>query len=463
MTINHLLIRLFSLFLLSGILLGQNKKENKIFQSKISKNLINPKNGLIRCASTEYELFLQSKYTNRDTEQQFEKWISHKTDKIKKALKSGKYTNDTLIIPVVVHIIHKDKAIGENENISDERVFSQITVLNQDYLRIINTPGYNNNPIGANVGIEFKLAIVDPKGNPTNGIDRISLKNYIWDTDNVEKILKPKTQWDPNKYFNIWVCEFDDSGDLKNTLGYAQFPSGSKLDGLENLDGIAATDGVILDWRAFGSSNNKTDIYYSGYNKGRTLTHEIGHALGLRHIWGDNSLCTVDATDSKNDYCLDTPAAAAPNYSCITIEDSCPNEPGNDMTENYMDYCNDTCFNTFTLDQKARILAVLKNSPRRASLTTSEVWKTPQKVNIAEGIQLYPNPAINELNIKFSDSNRVATSYKIFNNVGLLIRKDVIDSKTEFQINTSNLISNTYILEVKTNKGTAKFKFIVSR
>lgn len=457
-------IGLLIAFFLFGIVSGQNKQENKLFGSPIPEILKNPENGLIRCASTEYENFLQHKYTNRATEQQFEKWISPQTDKIKKALKTGKYTNDTLIIPVVVHVIHNGTPLGEKENISDERILSQITVLNQDYMRIINTPGYNNNPIGADIGIEFRLAKADPQGNPTNGIDRVSLSGYVWNTNNVEKILKPKTQWDPTKYFNIWVCEFGGSaGDLKGVLGYAQFPSDSKLDGLDNGEEIAATDGVIIDWRAFGTSDKVAGTYFVGYDKGRTLTHEMGHALGLRHIWGDNSLCTVDAKDSFKDYCPDTPASSAPNYSCDTVVDSCPSDPQNDMTENYMDYCKDTCFNTFTLDQKARILTVLANSPRRASLTASDVWKIPEEKNLKGETILYPNPVTDVLNVTFTNSDRVATGYKIFNNIGALIHKDVVNSKSEFQINTSNLTSNIYILEVKTNKGSAKFKFIVRR
>ncbi|MFN7014343.1 MAG: zinc-dependent metalloprotease, partial [Bacteroidia bacterium] len=104
----------------------------------------------------------------------------------------------------------------------------------------------------------------------------------------------------------------------------------------------------------------------NSFDKGRTMTHEVGHFLGLRHIWGeDGTPCVVD------DYCNDTPRAGAPNYGCPAGTNSCPSQPGNDMIENYMDYTDDACMNIFTVDQKARITTVMNNATRRLSLKTS--------------------------------------------------------------------------------------------
>jgi hypothetical protein len=105
----------------------------------------------------------------------------------------------------------------------------------------------------------------------------------------------------------------------------------------------------------------------AGRNKGRTISHEVGHYLGLRHIWGDGNNCTSD------DYCADTPIAFTANQGpCPGVGyDSCPNSLGVDMFENYMDYTNDVCLNVFTQDQKERIRTVLENAPRRVTLATA--------------------------------------------------------------------------------------------
>src|SRR5690606_33494061 len=200
--------------------------------------------------------------------------------------------NEVITIPVVVHVIHSGQSIGVGANISDAQVISQITVLNQDYRRAANSPGYNTDPVGADTEIQFCLAQRDPQGNPTNGINRVNLGNTTWNEYNVQTILKPNTYWDPTKYLNIWVCQF--GGDLNQTLGYAQFPTGTGLPGLGGGSSGSVTDGVIIGYQYFGSSSLAAGSYAPPYDKGRTTTHEVGHWLGLRHIWGDNSSCTVN-------------------------------------------------------------------------------------------------------------------------------------------------------------------------
>ncbi len=457
---------LFLMILLTGSLLHGQEKQ-KLFGKSIDTYSKNPENGIIRCASTEYEQYLENKDGTRPSKKEFEDWLSPKVDKMKRALRSVKTTDELFVIPVVVHVIHTGVPVGSGPNISDQRVESQITVLNQDYQKMFGTLGYNTNPVGANVGIEFRLAQTDPYGHATNGIDRVVKTGYVWNTNNIETILKPQTQWDPNQYFNIWVCEF--GGDLvtpNQILGYAQFPVSSGLPGLAIPPYTANTDGVILDWKAFGSSTYAGGTYFTNYDKGRTLTHEMGHALGLRHIWGDNSSCTVDATDSFKDYCLDTPAAARENYVCnITPPaDSCPSDPGNDMIENYMDYTNDTCMNIFTQDQKARILTVLQNSPRRASLTMSNTWMTPEEMGMLTQVSLYPNPITGDmLTVVFKNPEVQITNYKIFDSVGVLLREQNISQKGGFQVNVAGWGSEVYNMVVSTSIGTKKLRFSIIR
>ncbi|MEP2026820.1 MAG: zinc metalloprotease [Reichenbachiella sp.] len=272
--------------------------------------------------------------------------------------------NETIKIPVIVHIIHNGEEIGEGPNITFEQVKSQIEVLNEDYRKKEYTNGFNINSVGADMEIMFFLAEYSPSGNKLAeaGIDRVNGGRQEWPKgilrNPIETTLKPATFWDPTKYLNIWTVNFGGFTG-RDLLGYAQFPSNSGLAGLNSDGGLAETDGVVIGYKYFGSSQKGDfDYIFSPFNLGRTCTHEIGHWLGLRHIWGDGE-CDVD------DYCYDTPNASEPSYGCLQNKYSCRSY---DMIENYMDYSDDACMNTFTIDQKSRITTVLNNSPRRKNL-----------------------------------------------------------------------------------------------
>lgn len=268
-----------------------------------------------------------------------------------------------LRIPVVVHVIHNGEAVGTGANISYEQVLSQIEVLNEDFRRKPGTNGFNTHPDGVDCEIEFYLAERDPEGKLLEepGVDRFDGGRSSWPKgavlNPIDNLIKPTTIWNPEEYFNIWTVNFGGfSG--RDLLGYAQFPSNSTLEGLNVNGGSPETDGIVVGYKYFGSSEkgNFKDLI-APFDLGRTTTHEVGHWLGLRHIWGDGD-CTVD------DYCDDTPTAGAPNYSCSS-NISCASA---DMIENYMDYTEDPCMNIFTLEQKERMHTVLANSPRRKEL-----------------------------------------------------------------------------------------------
>lgn len=364
------------MFTLGLINLGvaQEKHKNIHVYGNKTENL--SPSGHIRCATNEHEEYLRSLDPKRMTVEQFENWLTPLIEKQKQAEANKSESGGIIYIPVVVHVIHDGDAYGTNENISDEQVQSQITVMNQDFRRMLGTPGYNTNPIGADTQIEFVLAKVDPNGNPTNGINRVNLcrANYNAGSSSATSALvnsqvKPQTQWDPTLYMNMWSVNWDGSG----LLGYAQFPE-SSLGGLSTAAQSANTDGVVSAYSTFGSRTIYPAGTYSGtqYDKGRTMTHEVGHYLGLRHIWGDDACPAGGGNVATNeDFVADTPAASAANYGCPAGTNSCPAIAGNDMIENYMDYTDDSCMNIFTSGQKTRITTVMNNSPRRLSLKTS--------------------------------------------------------------------------------------------
>lgn len=444
-------IAFFTAFFLVSFV-SANAQERVLFGKEIDPTYINPHTGMIQCISHQYAEYL------RELIPQDDETVVRENHK----LSGSEDTNEVYVIPVVVHVIHSGQNVGVGKNISDARVLSQIAVLNEDYRKIAGTNGDGSNPLGVDTEIEFCLAQTDPNGNPTNGINRVNL-DMTWHYLNVEGTLKPQTQWDPTQYFNIWVCEFgyhsNSNYDLEGVLGYAQFPSNSGLGGLNNNMGQASTDGVIIDWRCFGSFTQAPGTYFTGYTGGRTTTHEIGHAFGLFHIWGDNSSCTVDTTDSWQDYCPDTPPHQTANYSCPPGKMSCSSL---DMTENYMDYGTDSCLNTFTSNQTTRMRTVLQVATRRATLKTSTVCSPPASTDkFSLGmISLYPNPANDVLNLFVPDNYELSGNVIIYNTVGQVIYSASVSDTNLYSIDVSGFSNGVYLVKINKENQSKTLQFI---
>ena len=251
----------------------------------------------------------------------------------------------TYNIPVVVHVLYNTTA----QNISDAQVQSQIDVLNKDFQ--LNNADTTKIPTAfkslvADCKIQFCLAKRDPNGAATNGIIHKSTTKTSFSSNDGAKYSSQggDDAWNSSQYLNLWVCNL--GGGL---LGYAQFPGGA-----------AATDGVVILYSAFGN----TGTVSAPYNLGRTATHEVGHWLNLRHIWGD--------ANCGDDFVGDTPKQQTSNFGCPTYPHvTCTNGTAGDMFMNYMDYVDDQCMQMFSLGQRDRIYAVLKSGGARASLNSS--------------------------------------------------------------------------------------------
>ncbi|MDO1450558.1 M43 family zinc metalloprotease [Rhodocytophaga aerolata] len=315
------------------------------------------------CATIEVNKANKAGRVGAESTEAFEQWLDGKIQQSKNTPQRTEATG-IYTIPVVVHIIHNGEAVGTGTNISDSQVESQIRILNEDYRRKSGTRGYNTNPVGADTEIEFRLALTDPEGFPTKGILRVKGSKQTW-TQEEDATLKSLSYWPSEQYLNIWVCNLG-----TNTLGYAQFPESDQVSGVSALgEEEAMLDGVVIGYKYFGDEGA---VLVSGndFRYGRTTTHEVGHFLGLRHIWGDAPIaasgCYVD------DYCSDTPNAREANYDCPASDSTtCTSPKQREMVENYMDYTDDACMSIFTAEQKLRMRTVLENSPRRASLLTS--------------------------------------------------------------------------------------------
>ncbi len=257
-----------------------------------------------------------------------------KLNKVEKIIQQGvfdqKSNHDLRLIPVVVHVFH----LGGVENISDAQIESEITVLNEDFGRMIGTNGYGN---GVDTDIRFCLAKKDPNGNCTNGIVRI--KSSLTNHKTYERpLLKQISFWDNEKYLNIYIVKSIPGG----TLGYSSFPGGP-----------ADEDGLVVRHNYFGT------IGSAASSLGRTGTHEVGHWLGIYHTFNNscgNDLCL------DGDYVCDTPPVSTANFGC-SISNSCNNDSPDlpDQIENYMDYTSETCSNMFSSGQADRMHSTLNN------------------------------------------------------------------------------------------------------
>jgi len=267
-----------------------------------------------------------------------------------------------ITIPVVFHIVHNGDALGTNENISDALIQAQLNQLNLDF-SLTNTEAGQIpaifQSVAANTEIQFCLAQRKPDGTATTGINRVNGGQDSWTINQMNGTLKPSTIWDRNQYLNIWSVVF--GGTDGSVLGFAQFPGG-----------LANTDGVVVKSSSIGSVVTPNPSG-GNYSRGRTATHEIGHWLNLRHIWGD-ATC-------GNDYVSDTPVHNRSNGGCPTYphRSTCTSTPV-EMTMNYMDYTYDVCMYMFSFGQKSRMQSVLNSGGSRAGLMASQGCLAPSGV-----------------------------------------------------------------------------------
>lgn len=377
--------------------------------------------GQQRCATVEYEKKRKTLNPKLEDEKTFEKWLKDKSSL--RTQGTQRTQSVSYKIPIVVHVIHNGEPIGTGTNISDAQIFSQITVLNEDFRRLNADASLTPNEflgVAGSIDIEFVMAKQDPNASGTNGINRVKGNKTSWTfLDNAQ--FKALSYWPAENYLNIWVLN------LTDFLGYAQFPI-SSLPGLENSPTDRLTDGIAIAYRDFGRGAFDLE---PRYNLGRTTTHEIGHFFGLRHVWGDQSSCT------DSDFVTDTP----PQSSSTT---TCPSHPqlqcsSNKMFQNFLDYTDDACMNLFTLGQISRMTTVLNNSVRRLSLLTSPGLVEPI-VNDDLGIKEIIAPALTSCGPETPTLNVSNDGANIITSARIRVKLNgVIQETKDFTLNLNKL------------------------
>jgi hypothetical protein len=249
-------------------------------------------------------------------------------------------------IPVVFHVIH---TYG-TENITQTQINDQLRIINQDYRKMPGTPGGSStDELATDMEFEFRLAQFDPAGHPTDGVNRV----YSSLTDNATDNTKALSYWSSDRYLNIWVVRSIYNSGAGTILGYAQFPW--------TRNSQPNTDGIIIRYDQVGTIESG-----SVGQGGRTLTHELGHWLGLYHTFQNGCGTESQSCTMQGDQVCDTPPASAANYGCSPNTNSCPADALPDQVRNYMDYSDGNCMNLFTVGQKDRVIAMTGNYRAKA-------------------------------------------------------------------------------------------------
>jgi len=295
------------------------------------------------CGTASYFKTIQSLYPE----------LLEKRAKMEQQIKEqqGKYAVTGLItIPVVIHVVFNNAA----ENISDDQIYESLAVLNEDfrtYNQGITAVNAAFRPLISDIEIQFCLASVDPNGDPTSGITRTATTHGPFPVpastiafDDVKHASAGGADaWDTDDYLNMWICDISGAG------GYAVYPGTSPAD----------QDGIVIQFL-----NN------ASFERGRVMTHEVGHWLNLIHIWGDDH--DDPDTCSGTDEVADTPNAALPNGGCPNFPlISCTNGLDGDLFYNHMDYTDSDCRVMFSSGQRDRMRAQFMPGGLRVGLLTS--------------------------------------------------------------------------------------------
>ena len=335
--------------------------------------------------------------------------------------------NEVYTIPVVVHIVWQE----EEQNLSDLQIKNVIEVLNEDYRRLNADADMIRSEFVDVVGdplVEFELAGIERQ--QTEATFELDLFGGSL-PDNVKQSEEGGSDaWDPEKFMNIWVCNIE-GGSL---LGYAYPPADLEHWPEDATAPSPELDGVVIHYEVFRREGTYTTSGFLGLDdvtvpvRGRTVTHEVGHYLGLRHIWGDGLLSVIGIPDcDADDGVEDTPQQGLNSqFQCDPALNTCGDGADDlpDMFENFMDYASEDCMNSFTEGQIAIIRSVLENE--RSGLI-SEVTSTEDSF-VQKAFSIYPNPAQDQLFISTSQFRLDEFQIRLVDQQGRILEAVEIDS-----------------------------------
>ncbi len=389
----------------------------------------------VPCASHEYLKYLDAKNPGME---QYVKDLSEQA-KSYKPTRAGVIT-----IPVVVHIVY----YNAGQNLTDDYINAQIDMLNRSFLRQ-NTDTTNLRAEfksrAGKANIQFMLVDIKRVQTNVNGFEMTQGQNNNADAVKYTN-AGGSNAVDPTHRLNIWVCNLTIQGG--ELLGFAYPPAGLPNWGGWGMQIGDALDGVVIDYMAFGGISKKPK---NASFQGKTCVHEVGHYLGLRHIWGDDNGACHGQQGFEDDGIADTPEQGDQSpFDCNKNRNSCNEGAGDmkDMVENYMDYSTESCQNTFTKGQVALMESVLANQRKNLAIPTAV-----ESINddIQANVFVFPNPSNNGiLNIGIINLDYQNASIAIYNSFGQVVKTiEMNNSNTKESIDVSNFAKGFYV--IKTN------------
>lgn len=387
------------------------------------------------------------------------------------ARSTAKGTAGVYKIPVVFHVIYNNA----NQNIHDSIIMNQLQVLNEAYRHTHKDTGKVRplfKPLAGDAEIEFYLADRDPSGNITTGITRtqtnITMFADIYGDPTLFKALERikntseggHDPWPTDRYLNIWIADMQDIT-LKQAFlyGYALPPTNPLPPNWNSGLLPVAKDGVVVHYTAIGNNNP----FNTGYGKeGRALVHEVGHYLGLRHIWGDaqtyTDTCVVD------DGIADTPPQALQSdvsLTCMQLDNqnTCGSHLQGDLPdqwENYMDYSANECQAMFTANQITHMRSILENqrSPLRIPLAVQK------PASATHSLGIYPQPASNSLTINYDGKIEQMSITDILGKKVMALNGEYANRK---MYDISNIPAGNYIITLIGNGQPINKRLIISK
>lgn len=395
------------------------------------------------CGTYEYESYLGTKFPGfSEALHQTRASSQNASQRLFKA------SNDTVYrIPVVFHIVWNTN----QQNIHDSLIYSQLKVLNEAYRHSHSDTGKVRSvfkPVAGDTKIEFYLATKDPNGNSTNGINRFKTNRADFgEVGNLfaEGVKTSSGQgveaWNTEKYLNIWVCKFTFNGSII-VAAYAFPPTNAKF-----WSGSSFTtdnlQGVVVNYQYIGVKN-PNDFSASSLRE-KTLPHEVGHFLGLRHIWADKRNTCVGEDDGFADTPLSNSATTIVNFNKNTCKETTNDRP--DMIENYMDYTPYPNTIMFTKQQGDLMRYNLLNL--RSELYEVKVTR-PDKQSYP-ALSVFPNPVQGQLNMQFEKEGDYKLELTDMTGRKVMENTFALKGKFEHSISTTGFASGVYHLSLVLN------------